>query len=108
MSPEFVIFSTDAGLVENLKSLSKQLPYASYAIGDGPTVAMCAQLDALKVSLMESLERFGWNPPYPPFEARVLTTPSTLLDRGLPKYAISGGPCRETTPVIIGSNSRLS
>src|SRR5258708_24742940 len=90
MKPEFVIFSKDAELIERLKPQSAQLPYGSYAVGDGPTVARAVKLDALKVSLMESLERFGWNPPYPPLEARVLKTPATLIERGLPKYAVSG------------------
>src|SRR5258708_28412399 len=98
MKPEFVIFSKDAELIERLKPQSAQLPYVSYAVGDGPTVARAVKLDALKVSLMESLERFGWNPPYPPFEARVLKAPSTLLEMGLPKYAISGVALRKDYP----------
>ncbi len=90
MKPQFVIFSKDAELVERLKSQSSQMPYVSYEVGEGPTFIKTLKLDALKVSLMESLERFGWNPPYPPFEARVLKAPSALLELGLPKYAISG------------------
>jgi hypothetical protein len=90
MKPQFVIFSKDAELVERLKSQSTQMPYVSYEVGEGPTFIKTLKLDALKVSLMESLERFGWNPPYPPFEARVLKAPSALLELGLPKYAISG------------------
>src|SRR5258708_22969997 len=98
MKPEFVIFSKDAELIERLKSQSTQMPYVSYEVGEGPTFIKTLKLDALKVSLMESPERFGWNPPYPPFEARVLRAPSTLLEMGFPKYAISGVALRKDYP----------
>jgi hypothetical protein len=87
---QLVIFDTDAELVERLRSQSANLPYISYAVGNGPMVTKSAGLDAIKVSLMESLDRFGFNPPYPEFEARVLKTPSPEVQRGLPRYAISG------------------
>ena len=90
MKPQIVIFSTDAELIERLKPQSAQLSYVSYAVGDGPRVTQAESLDALKVTQMEAVERFGFNPPHPLLEARVLKTPSNLLDRGLPRYAISG------------------
>ena len=90
MKPQFVIFSKDVELMESLKAQSAKLSYISYAVGDGPTVTKAEQLDALKVSQMDAVERYGFNPPHPILEARVLKTPTTLLERGLPKYAISG------------------
>jgi hypothetical protein len=90
MKPKLVIFSTDADLIERLRSQSTRLPYLSYAVGNGPAVAKAEQLDALKVSQMDAVERYGFNPPHPALEARVLKTPAALLERGLPRYAISG------------------
>lgn len=90
MKPQLVIFSTDAELIKRLKSQSTQLSYVGYAVGNGPTVAKSEHLDALKVSQMDAVERYGFNPPHPMLEARVLKTPALLLERGLPKYAISG------------------
>ena len=90
MKPTLVIFSTDIELIERLRSQSTQLPYVSYAVGNGPTVTKTEQLDALKVSQMDAVERYGFNPPQPLFEARVLKAPTGLVERGLPKYAISG------------------
>jgi hypothetical protein len=90
MKPQLVIFDTDAELIQQLKPQSAHLPYVHYAVGDGLTVTKAEKLDALKVSLMMALERFGWNPPYPPFQARVLKTPPADVQRGMPRYGISG------------------
>lgn len=90
MKPYLVIFSTDADQIETLKPQSAQLPYVCYALGNGPTVTKAENLDALKVTQMEAVERFGFNPPHPVLESRVLKTPKPLLERGLPRYAISG------------------
>ncbi len=90
MKPKLVIFDTDAELIQRLKPLSAHLPYVCYAVGDGLTVTKAEKLDALKVSLMMALEHFGWNPPYPLFEARVLKTPPADVQRGMPRYGISG------------------
>lgn len=90
MSLHIVIFSTDAETIEMLRSVAKQLPYLSFAEGDGPTVTKAERLDALKVSQMDAVERYGFNPPHPFLEARVLKAPTNLVERGLPKYGISG------------------
>jgi hypothetical protein len=90
MNPRLVIFSTNAELIARLKSQCTQLPYVDYAVGDGPAVAKAEHLDALKVSQMDAVERYGFNPPHPLLEARVLKTPAPLIERGLPRYAISG------------------
>lgn len=90
MKPKLVIFSTDAEFIERLRSQSTRMPYVSYAVGNGPAVAKAEQLDALKVSQTDAVERYGFNPPHPVLEARVLKTPATLVERGLPRYAISG------------------
>jgi hypothetical protein len=90
VKPQLVIFDTDAELIERLRSQSANQAYISYAVGNGPMVTKSANLDALKVSLMDALDRFGLNPPYPVGEARVLKTPLVELRRGLPRYAISG------------------
>lgn len=90
MKPELVIFSTTGEMIERLRSQSSHLPYVSYAIGTGPIVTKMACLDALKVSQMEAVQRYGFNPPHPLLEARVLKAPTDLIARGLPKYAISG------------------
>lgn len=88
--PELVIFSTDAKLIQELRSECKGLPQVNFAEGNGPTVSKRERLDALKVSQMDAVERYGFNPPHPLFEARILKTPTTLIDQGLPRYAISG------------------
>jgi len=90
MKPCLVIFSTDAEQIEKLRPQSAQLPYVGYAVGNGPMVTKAENLDALKINQMEAVERFGFNPPYPVLESRVLKTPVALLERGLPRYAISG------------------
>lgn len=90
MKPEFVIFSTDAEQIERLRSQSSHLPYVSYSVGNGPVVTKLARLDALKVSQMDAVQRYGFNPPHPLLEARVLKAPTALVERGLPRYAISG------------------
>jgi hypothetical protein len=90
MKTELIIFSTDAELIEKLRPQSSRLLYVSYAVGNGPAVSKSERLDALKVSQMEAVERYGFNPPHPLLEARVLKAPSALVERGLPRYAISG------------------
>src|SRR5690349_1527982 len=90
MKPELVIFDTNAELIQRLRSQSSDLPYVHYAVGNGPAVTTSANLDAMKVSLIDALERFGLKPPYPEYGARVLKTPLPEVQRGLPKYAISG------------------
>ena len=90
MKPQLFIFDTDKELIQQLKSQSAHMPYVRYAVGDGLTVTKAEKLDALKVTLMTALEHFGWNPPYPPFEACVLKTPSADVARGMPRYGISG------------------
>ena len=90
MMPELVIFSTDSQLINKLRFEVERMPYIRLAEGDGPTVAATERLDALKVSQMDAVERYGFSPPHPTFEARVLKTPAALIERGLPRYAISG------------------
>jgi hypothetical protein len=107
MKPQFVIFSKDAELIERLKSQSAHLPYVHYAVGDGLTVTKAEKLDALKVSLMMALERFGWNPPYPLFEARVLKTPPADVQRGMPRYGISGVALPKDYPRNVQSELEL-
>ena len=90
MKPQLVIFSTDAGLIDRLCAESTRLPFLSFAVGDGLAVTKAERLDALKVSQMDAVERYRFNPPHPLLEARVLTTPPDFIQRGLPRYAISG------------------
>jgi hypothetical protein len=90
MKPQLVIFSTDAELIDRLCAESTRLPFLSFAVGDGLAVTKAERLDALKVSQMDAVERYRFNPPHPLLEARVLTTPPDLIQRGLPRYAISG------------------
>jgi hypothetical protein len=80
MKPYLVIFSTDAEQIETLKPQSTQLPYVCYALGNGPTVTKAENLDVLKVTQMEAVERFGFNPPHPVLESRVLKTPELCLN----------------------------
>jgi hypothetical protein len=90
MKPKLVIFSTDAEFLDRLRAQSAELPFVSFALGNGPGVTKTERLDALKVSQMDAVERYGFSPPHPALEARVLKTPANLVERGLPRYAISG------------------
>ena len=90
MQPQFIIFSTDAARLDRIRTQSPQLPFVSFAVGNGPVVTKSERLDALKISQMEALELYGFNPPYPILEARVLKAPASLIELGLPRYAISG------------------
>jgi hypothetical protein len=90
MNLKLIIFSPDGKLIERLRAQGERLPFVSFAVGDGPTVAKTRRLDALKISQMDAVERYGFNPPHPLLEAQVLKAPSALLQRGLPRYAVSG------------------
>lgn len=75
MKPELVILRTGAELIQRLRSEGKRLPYVSYAVGNGQNVTKSERLDAMKVSQMDAVERYGFDPPHPILEARVLKAP---------------------------------
>jgi hypothetical protein len=90
MNVQFVVFSTNRKLIEQLKAYAPQLPFLRYVWGDGPKATAEAALDAIWVSPMAAVDRFGANPPFPLFQAVVIKTPSSEVKRGLPRYGIAG------------------
>jgi hypothetical protein len=104
---QLVLFGTDSGLLENLKRSSATLPYISYEQGYGPQVVAKAGLDALWATPMIGAELFGATPPFPLHEARVLKTPPTQLQRGMPKYGIVGVATSDDDPKTPEYNLRL-
>jgi hypothetical protein len=84
-----VIFSAYAARIDRIRTQSPQLPFVSFAVGNGLAVRKAERLDALKISQMEAVERYAFNPPHPILEACVLKAPA-LIEQGLPRFAISG------------------
>jgi len=104
---QLVLFGTDSGLLEDLKRSSAALPYISYEQGYGPQVGAKAGLDALWATPMVGAELFGATPPFPLHEARVLKTPPTQLQRGMPRYGIVGVATSNDDPKTPEYNLRL-
>src|SRR5438105_2199407 len=95
---QLVLFGTDTSLLEELKRSSSALPYLSYEGGYGPQVVAKARLDALWATPMTAVELFGAVPPFPLHEARVLETPPSQLQRGMPKYGVVGVATTDDDP----------
>ncbi len=90
MTPQLILFSTDASLLEKLKPHGSALPYLTFEVGSGPEVTARARLDALWATLMVGVELFGAVPPFPFHDARVFPTPPSQLKRGMPRYGVVG------------------
>jgi len=71
IKPQLIIFGTDSTQLDLVKPQLTILPYVSYEVGTGPQVTKKTQLDAMWVTLMEGMDKFGLNPPFPLHEARV-------------------------------------
>jgi len=104
---QLVIFGTDSDLLENLRRSSAALPYISYEQGYGPQVAARAGLDAMRATPMIGAELFDATPPFPLYDARVLETPPTQLQRGMPRYGIVGVATSDDDPTTPEYNLRL-
>jgi hypothetical protein len=104
---QLVLFSSDSALLEKLSAFSKGLPYIGFEVGQGPQVAANAHLDAFWATLMVGVELFGAVPPFPLHEAKVLRTPQSHVQRGLPKYGVVGVAVSPDDPKTPEFNLRL-
>ncbi len=105
--PQLILYSTDSALLDKLKPFSAELPYVSYAAGNGPQVTASASLDALWATLMTGVELFGAVPPFPLHEANVLKTPPSQLRRGMPRHGVVGVAVSKDDPKTPDYNLRL-
>ena len=106
-TPQLILFSTDAALLERLKPHATALPYIAFEVGNGPEVTARARLDALWATLMAGVELFGAVPPFPLHDARVLPTPPSQLKRGLPRYGVVGVAVSKDEGKVPELNLRL-
>lgn len=106
-TPQLILFSTDASLLERLKPHGTALPYIAFEVGNGPEVTVRARLDALWATLMAGVELFGAVPPFPLHDARVLPTPPSLLKRGMPRYGVVGVAVSKDEGKVPELNLRL-
>jgi hypothetical protein len=104
---QLVLFGTDTTLLNDLKRSSAALPYLGYEGGYGPQVVAKAHLDALWATPMMAAELFGAVPPFPLHQARVIETPPSQLQRGMPKYGIVGVATSDDDPKTPEYNLRL-
>jgi hypothetical protein len=102
-----VLFSSDSALLDKLSTFSKELSYIGFEVGQGPQVAAKAHLDAFWATLTVGVELFGAVPPFPLHEARVLRTPQTQVQRGLPRYGVVGVAVSPDDPRTPEFNLRL-
>jgi len=104
---QLVLFGSDSASLEKLSAFSKELPYIGFEVGHGPQVAEKAQLDAFWATLMVGAELFGAVPPFPLYEAQVLRTPQSQMERGLPRYGVVGVAVSPDDPKTPEFNLRL-
>jgi hypothetical protein len=88
--PQIVFFDTEDSILKRLEVHSAGIPYLSFFVGNGLEATKTAKLDAMQVSLMIAIDRFGVGPPFPVHEAIVIKTPEGEVKGGLPEHVIAG------------------